>query len=89
MLCLFADDTKLLYADKNLKSLVETVNSELLKASEWPHANKLTLSAKKPNCVIFRPYQLKLDYSVNIQMSDNSTHTFPSLECKEHVFYWI
>ena len=29
---LFADDTNLLYADKNLKSLEETVNNELLKS---------------------------------------------------------
>ena len=54
---LFADDTNLLYADKNLKSLEETVNNELLKVSEWLNANKLTLNAKKSNYVIFRPYQ--------------------------------
>ena len=32
-------------------------------------------------------YQRKLGYSVNIQMFDNSTHTFTSLECKELVKY--
>ena len=86
---LFADDTNLLYADKNLKSLEETVNhdNKLLKVSEWLNANKLTLNAKKSNYVIFRPYQRKLGYSVNIQMFDNSIHTFTSLECKEHVKY--
>ena len=84
---LFADDTNLLYADKNLKSLEETVNNELLKVSEWLNANKLTLNAKKSNYVIFRPYQRKLGYSVNIKMFDNSTHTFTSLECKEHGKY--
>ena len=62
---LFADDTSLLYADTNLKSLEKTVNSELLKVSDWLNANKLTLNAKKSNYVIFRPYQLKLNYSVN------------------------
>ena len=31
---LFADDTNLLYADRNLKSLEETVNNELLKVSD-------------------------------------------------------
>ena len=51
---LFADDTNLLYADKNVKSLEETVNNELLKVSEWLNANKLTLNAKKSNYVIFR-----------------------------------
>ena len=77
----------MLYADKNLKSLEETVNNELLKVSEWLNANKLTLNAKTSNYVIFRPYQRKLGYSVNIKMFDNSTHTFTSLECKEHVKY--
>ena len=84
---LFADDTNLLYADKNLKSLGETVNNELFKVSEWLNANKLTLNAKKSNYVIFRPYQRKLGYLVNIQVFDNSTNTFTSLECKEHVRY--
>ena len=54
---LVADDTNLLYAVKNLKSLEETVNNELLKVSEWLNANKLILNAKKSNYVIFRPYQ--------------------------------
>ena len=84
---LFADDTILLYADKNLKSLEKSVNNELLKVSEWLNANKLTLNAKKSNYVIFRPYQRKQGYLVNIQMLDNSTYTSTSLECKEHVKY--
>ena len=68
---------------KKLKSHEETVNNELLKVSEWLNAN----NAKKSNYVIFRPYQRKLSYSVNIQMFDKSTHTFTSLECNEHVKY--
>ena len=67
------DDKSLLYADANLKSLEKTVNSELLKVSDWLNANKLTLNAKKSNYVIFRPYQRKLNYSVNIEMIDNCT----------------
>ena len=51
---LFADDTNLLYADKNLKSLAETVNSELVKVSDRLNENKLTLNVKKSNFVIFR-----------------------------------
>ena len=51
------------------------------------NANKLTLNAKKSNYVIFRSYRRKLGYSVDIQMFDNSTHPFTSLECKEHVKY--
>ena len=58
---LFADDTNLLYADTNLKSLEKTVNSELLEVSDWLNANKSTLKTKKLNYVIFRPYQRKLN----------------------------
>ena len=32
---LFADDTNLLYSDKNLKSLESTVNDELCKLYNW------------------------------------------------------
>ena len=70
---LFADDTSLLYVDSNLKSLEKTVNSELLKVSDWLNAKKLTLNVKMSNSVIFRPYQRKLNYSVNIEMIDNCT----------------
>ena len=84
---LFADDTSLLYADSNLKSLEKTVNSELLKVSDWVNANKLTLNAKKSNYVIFRPYQRKLNYSVNIEMIDNCTQIPTTLQCEDHVKY--
>ena len=84
---LFADDTNLLYADKNLKSLEKIVNNELVRVSDWLNTNKLTLNAKKSNFVIFCPHQRKMDHSVNILMFDNSNHILTSLECKDHVKY--
>ena len=39
---LFADDTNIIYANNNLRTLESTVNSELAKVSEWLKANKLT-----------------------------------------------
>ena len=51
-------------ATKTSKSFEKTVNSELVKVSDWLNANKLTLNAKKSNFVIFRPYQRKMDLSV-------------------------
>ena len=65
---LFADDTNLLYANKNLKSLETVVNKELMAVCEWLNANKLTLNFKKSNYVIFRPYQKKLNFQVRIKM---------------------
>jgi len=57
---LFADDTNLLYAHKNLKTLELTINAELIKLCDWLTANKLTLNIKKSNFVIFRPCQKRL-----------------------------
>ena len=73
---LLAGDTSLLYADTNFKSLEKTVNNELLKVSDWLNANKLTLNGKRSDYVIFRPYQRKLNYSVNIEMINNCTQKF-------------
>ena len=52
---LFADDTNLLYADKDLKSLESVVNTELTNVCDWLNANKLTINDKKSNFVVFRP----------------------------------
>ena len=37
--------------------------------------------------VIFRPYQRKLNYSVNIEMIDNCTQIPTTLQCEDHVKY--
>ena len=50
---LFADDTNILYADKNLKSIELTVKIELQELYDWLTTNKLTLNAKISNYIIF------------------------------------
>ena len=57
---LFADDTNILYADKNVKALETTINIELGKFYVWLTANKLTLNTKKSNFIVFHPYQKQL-----------------------------
>ena len=37
--------------------------------------------------VIFRPYEKKLDYQLNLKILDNSTNKSISLECKDYVKY--
>ena len=54
---LFADDTNLLYADKNLTSLEQTINIKLINVCNWLTANTLSLNVKKSKFVIFCPYQ--------------------------------
>ena len=84
---LFADDTNLLYADKNLKSLETTMNLELSKVCEWLTANKLSLNIKKTNFVIFHPYQKRLNHEVTLKIYDNHTHKQFSLERKDYIKY--
>ena len=61
---LFADDTNLLYADKNLRNLESVVNRELSNVMDWMTANKLTLNIKKTNFVIFHIRQKRPNYLV-------------------------
>ena len=83
---LFADNTNLLYAGKTLKSLEAIVNTELVKVSDWLHANKLTPNTKKSN-VIFHPYQKKINYQVQIKLFDPNTNSVAHLEQQDYVKY--
>ena len=84
---LFADDTNLLYADKNLKSLETIVNCELTKVVGWLIANKLSLNIKKTNYIIFHPYQNCINFNIRIKAYDSRTKTFFELEHKDHIKY--
>ena len=44
---LFADDTNIFFSHRDQNYLVETINSELNKLTEWFKCNKLSLNAKK------------------------------------------
>lgn len=79
---LFADDTNLLYAEKDLNNLEVVVNEELLKLCEWLNSNKLSLNVFKSNFVIFHPYQHKLYREVNLKVLDNNSEQLVSLERK-------
>ena len=84
---LFADDTNLLYAEKDLNKLEVIVNEELLKLCEWLNSNKLSLNVSKSNFVIFHPYQRKLYREVNLKIPDNNLEQLVSLERKTYVKY--
>ena len=83
---LFADDTNLLCAEKDLNKLEVVVNEELLKLCEWLNSSKLSLNVSKSNFVIFHPYQRKLNREVNLKILDNNSELV-SLERKTYVKY--
>jgi len=82
---LFPDDTNLLYADGNLKSLESVVNVEQLNVCDWLSANKLSLNIKIPNFVIFHLYQKRLDYEVKLTIYDNQINRLISIERKSYM----
>ena len=84
---LFADDTNILYANKNLRSLETTVNSELKMLYLWLVSNKLTLNIQKTNFVICHPYQKSVDYLPQLKIFDTQTNRYVSLEMKNYVKY--
>ena len=87
MFYLFADDTNLLYAHKDLKMLQSVVNAELLNVVEWLTVNKLTLNIRKTNFMIFHPYQKRINHNIDIKIYDHRINKFVSLDCKEYVKY--
>ena len=81
---LFADDTNLLYAEKDLNKLEVVINEELLKLCEWLNSNKLPLKVSKSN-IIFYPYQRKLYREENLKILDNNSEQLVSLKCKTYI----
>ena len=49
---LFADDTNVFYADKNLVDVMGVLNYELKNLSVWFKVNKLSLNVGKTNYII-------------------------------------
>ena len=82
---LFADDTNILYADKNLKDLGAIVNNELQNLYNWLTDNKLTLNFNKSNFVIFHPYPKRLAYQPKHCMFDNEKNKYVRLESEEYL----
>ncbi|KAK2556625.1 putative RNA-directed DNA polymerase from transposon X-element [Acropora cervicornis] len=84
---LFADDTNLLYSNKDLKDLETVVNAELIKVGDWLDANKLSLNTSKSNFVIFHPYQHKPDCTIQLEIYNNDLKESVPLEQKTFVKY--
>ena len=79
---LFADDTSVTYANRDLKTLESEFNEELSKVCMWLTVNKLTLNAEKSNYIIFHPRQKTLSFHPNIRIIDSNSNTSQPLEMK-------
>ena len=70
-LILFADDTNIFFSHQKFSSLVNTVNCEIDKISEWFKANKLSLNLKKSNYVIFKSRQKRIYIDLSLKINDH------------------
>ena len=52
---LFADDTNLIFKHNDLETLINMINTDIVKIVFWFKINKLSLNIKKANFIIFSP----------------------------------
>ena len=67
---LFADDTNIFFSHKEPQYVINILNREMKKLSDWFQANKLSLNVKKSKFIYFLPRQKK--YSLDIQLLLNN-----------------
>ena len=64
----FADDTNLLYVNKNLKVIQNKMNKDLKSLVTWLRANKISLNASKTEMLIFRDPRKRIDFDLKIKI---------------------
>ena len=72
---LFADDTTILYSNKDIKNNINTVNEELNEVSNWFKANKLSVNATKTNYMILGTSHMtsaKMQNDLSITLNDTA-----------------
>ena len=98
--CLFADDTSLIYTDKNVDLAIQNLNIELRKISTWLLANKLCINVLKSKYIIFCASQYSYTQSVPLILNDGTldqvkdttflgVHIDENLTWKKHIDHII
>jgi hypothetical protein len=66
---MFADDTNLFASNKSLDVLIEEINLEMDKVSDWLKINKLSLNIKKTHFILFHNRQRKIVSDVQVRIN--------------------
>ena len=80
---LFADDTTFQIGGTDIGELYHKINEELLRASIWFQANKLTLNINKTKYMVFKPKNVNIDHTVHSIKIGNETIERIGEECNE------
>ena len=88
---LFADDTTLLFAHKEINALIHNINRELPNIANWLKSNKLSLNVNKTNYVVFKSPQTKINDNLcklnlgNKELERKSHANFLGIKLDEHL----
>ena len=68
---LFADDTNIFYSHSCLKTLNETLQTEVDKIAEWLNTNKLSINTSKTKFILFRSSKKKKKHVVRLSINND------------------
>ena len=77
---MFADDTALLYSNKDPKKIRKHVNTDLKLLLKWLKANKISLNVKKIEMILFTEKRKKSNYEIKIKLDGKKL--FPAKSIK-------
>ena len=77
---LFADDTNVFLSGKDIESITEEMNRELLYVVEWLQANRLSLNVNKTKFMFFKPKRKKVDHNILLTMCGVSIHEVENIK---------
>ena len=78
----FADNTYIMYSNRNIKTIETVMNYELKLVIQWMKLNKLSLNTKKTHLILFHSRQNKLNKD-NISIKINNKR----LKLVDHIKY--
>jgi hypothetical protein len=81
---LFADDTNIFFSHKDPQYVIDSLNNELEKLSDWFQANKLSLNTEKTKFMVFKPRQKKFCLDIKLFINNKCIE-----QVKETVFLGV
>ena len=68
---MYADDSSVIMSGNDLKSLIQSVNSEFCLLNTWLKANKLSLNVNKTYYLVFHRARIDIDNDTSIRTNDS------------------
>ena len=75
----FADDTNLLFSNKNPKVMEKILNQVLKYVFEWLCANRLSINVTKTEFIIFKPPKKPLNQRIVLKLNGKKIFESPKI----------